>query len=296
MNNFALFDKNFNIAYSGKYHLSIQLSCYDYSYCILDTATNTYVVLKSTNFDVMLNNFILIDKTREYFQQDDFLNRTYKSVAFVYIDKKATLVPDKYFDTKKLRSYMELTHSIDYVDDLCFNKLHKLQANIIFTIPANFRQFIESRFSGVRFFHQATPLIENSLNPVSWIGYKINALNVDILVHRNFFDIVVSDSVRLICFNTYSYKSENDFVYFVSFTIQKLELNIENVTVNLYGDISTESKAIMLLKKFVPNIRRGLMSDNFKNSSSFQKIKIHYLANLQNLYQCVSLEENIRAN
>ena len=97
-----------------------------YSFCILDTIRNKYVAIKHSKFDSETTDENYLDRIKEVIRSDKHFNKRYKSSNFINITKKSTLIPDSYFDKKKLKTYFEFNHTLDDFEEIHFNQLKQV--------------------------------------------------------------------------------------------------------------------------------------------------------------------------
>ena len=254
MNDVTFFDKTYQPEKNLEYNLYVSVSAYNYSYCIFDTKKQTFIAAVHKNFEEKLPHFILLDTIKKAFQNDEILNSSYNQVFFVYQTSKSSLIPDKFFNSTTVRKQLAFSQQIDDVEEVRYNRLEKIRACNVFALPVALRMFLENHYKNIRFFQQATPFIDYYLFPVHWTENRLNGMSVKILVHRHFFDILVSDSKQLLLYNSFIYRNEKDFIYFVLFIFKKLQLVREKTEITLLGDISTQSVYYEELRKFIKNI------------------------------------------
>jgi len=73
-------------------------------------------------------------------------------------------------------------------------------------------------------------------------------------ISHSIFDIVVIEDAKLLFYNIFEYQTKEDFIYYVLFTLEQLELNPEETIISLLGDIDKESSLFKVLYTYVRNI------------------------------------------
>lgn len=58
---------------------------------------------------------------------------------------------------------------------------------------------------------------------------------------------------KLILFNSFEYSSPEDFIYYILFTFEQLQLNPDSVSVKLLGTISKDSAYFEIAYKYIRN-------------------------------------------
>ena len=280
MKEFALFNDSFSITKTTTYHLSIRVSHLGYSYCIIDTVRKKCVAVKNINFDKVADSDTFFKNVQDFLENDSFLNKFYKSVDFIYQSPKSTLVPNTLFDRKYLKTYFQFSQVLDEYEEIHYNKLSKTPAVNIFSIPSEITTLMVNKFPELRFFHQASIFIENTLRQAA---DKKNMVSV--MTNNDFFDIVVTESGKLFLYNNFPYQNENDFVYHIMNIYHQLNISPKDIGVYLSGDIDMEDKRYKLLSKFIRDVNMVSIKDNSECQYDFDEIPEHFFANLLNVMQ-----------
>jgi hypothetical protein len=80
---------------------------------------------------------------------------------------------------------------------------------------------------------------------------------------------------KLNLFNTFNFDSKEDFMYYVLYSIEQLNLNADSVDFKLLGDIKKGNELYDLIYTYVRNV-------SFGNNSSTIKISDAYAKTIQN--------------
>jgi hypothetical protein len=92
------------------------------------------------------------------------------------------------------------------------------------------------------------------------------------------FELVVIQNQKLLLFNSFDYQTKEDFIYYLLFTAEQLNLNPEHFRLQLLGNISEDSELFKIAYKFVRNVSLLDVSDLQKNNpfSTEQNLK-HFI-------------------
>ena len=278
MKDFAFFNEQFSITKTSTYQLSILLRPCGFTYTIVDTVRKKCVAIKNVNFPGLKCTSDYHNRIEDLLTKDSFLTKNYKSVDFVYSSRKSTLIPIELFDKKRLRSYFTFSHFLDEYEEIHFNKLNKTEAVNIFSIPSEITTLMVNHFPELKFHHQASTFIDNSLKKSETNGHIIG-----IMVYKSYFDISICKDGKLFLYNNLDFKNENDFVYHVINIYQ--QLNIPDGQTNMYlsGDIDKNTKKFKLLNKYIRNIWMSKLLDSSNLDYQFKEVPEHYLTNLLNI-------------
>ncbi|RLD61743.1 MAG: hypothetical protein DRJ01_07380 [Bacteroidetes bacterium] len=283
LDNVNLIDPNFSINNTFQYHISLQLMLKGFSFCIIDTSLQKYIALKHYKFEKISSYASSLNKLNEIFNNDELLYNKFKSVKLIFASQRETLVPLPLFSNEDIKKYFYFNQSEEKNEEVLYNKIKNSDAVNIFSIPTKFINFFNNKFDNITYYHQSTPFIENALieNKNQKFDYKVYVYNYEF-----FFDVIVISPQKLLFYNTFKYKNENDFAYYLMNIFEQLKLNPSQTPVYLMGDITKQSDCYNIIKKFITNIYFKKLSNSFDYSYVFNQIPEHYFFNMLNLYQC----------
>ena len=103
-------------------------------------------------------------------------------------------------------------------------------------------------------------------------------------VQPSHFEAVTIDGKQLLFYNTFNYHSAEDFVYYLLFVCEQLQLNPETIDVILLGEIERNSTIYTLTQKYIRKIKFGERNDGAQYSYQLQTLPVHYYFTLFNNY------------
>ena len=279
----SLADELLNKDRTENYKLSIRLSPGGFSFCILDDQQNRYIALESYSIKPPQNIEEYISRLNDIIESANFLKQRFKSVNLLYENNHFTLIPDPLFNPEMKELYLHFNHEIDPSGEIASDKLSNLDAFNIYTIPASVNQWIRQVFPDAMLAHRATVLVEGIL-----LNFKNANLEktVFIQVRSSSFDVLYVKNNKVVFLNSFNYKTNEDFVYFLMFVLEQLQLNPEYITLQLIGEISERSSLYILLSKYVKYCRFMDRNESFDYSHAFNQLLSHTFYNLLNLNQC----------
>ena len=68
------------------------------------------------------------------------------------------------------------------------------------------------------------------------------------------FDIVVIENSKLLFYNSFSYNTQEDFIYYILFTAEQLKLNPEKFLLYFIGDVEKDSEIYHITYQYVRNV------------------------------------------
>jgi hypothetical protein len=88
---------------------------------------------------------------------------------------------------------------------------------------------------------------------------------------KNKFEIVVVQNQKLLLYNSFDFVIPEDFIYYLLFTTEQLNLNPEHFKVQLLGLISDDSELFEIANKYIRNVSLLDVSNN-ANKNGLSKV------------------------
>lgn len=281
MQEFAFVDETLDLNLTLSYKLSIQVNLSGLSFCILDPVRNKFIALSHKNFekDLLLDD--LQSTIENYIDSNEFLSKEYKSVKIIWQSLKSTLIPVNYFDDKNLKKYFELNHKMDDLDEIHYRKLKYSDVHSVFAVPNQIAGILSRKYKAAQFYNQQIPLIDTIL-----FKHHSESKKVFVNINDDFIDIAISQKGKLLFYNAFNYKSDNDILYFIVNIYEQQALNTEHTELVISGIKDKKSEFYAMLKEFIAFVKFEKNPDEFTYSYTFSKIPEHTFTNLFNLQLC----------
>lgn len=278
MQNVYYIDNNFIKENSSQYTLSIRYATDGLSFCIHDS-NNRLLVFFFQPFNLEGQDAV-IAKVKKIMVEDALLNLKYKKVFLLPCNKDKILLPAHAFDKNTLPDLYRICLQPHKNDTLLYRKIKITESYIVEALPRSFVNFLSSRYQSLCIVNSAYPFIIQSL---SNILFNTNHLFVDI--HDQYFDLLLTRSNDVLLFNSFSYGSINDIVYYILNCLQQCNVSRDNLQTTLSGNLVNDPMLADRLGKYIPNLSilnyaplSQLVRNNELNNSSF----IHLL----NIHKC----------
>ena len=281
MHDIRFLDETLDIHKTNSYHLSIQAGLDGFSFAILDPVRFKYIAIKHFSYKENIPEDKYPDHLRELIHKDEFLSKEYDSIYCIWQSPRTTLLPSPLFEKEKLKQYFVFNQVLNDLDELHANLLKNIDAYLIFPIHHEIANVFIRQYPRLKFFNQATPFIEYTLNIQDDEAYSSH-----LDVHGNFFDIVILRNRSLIMHNTFKFRDEQDFVYFIVNVYDKVTLDPATCPIYLSGMIEKKSVITGILKKFIKTVHFAKPDNRYQYSHAFDRIPEHFFIHLFNLYNC----------
>jgi hypothetical protein len=280
MDNIALFDETFDKNQTHSYHLYIQDAGSGLTACILDSTRKKYISFIHYTKNKQVIDDELTTEFESFAGNNEILNRKYKSVTFMYISPRCTLVPLPLFDETNLNLYFEFNLIKEENEEILFNIIKAAEAAIVFSIPNTLKTAVQKKYPSSTLLHQSNPFICHALTGTAkdssvW-------LNID----REFIDIAVVEKRQLLFYNTFNVSNITDILYFILYVYKLHKLSIEFSELIIFGEIEKGSPEMKEIEKYIKNSRLYKVTNDVTLSYTFHQLPLHQFANLLSLYSC----------
>jgi hypothetical protein len=258
------------------YHkLSIQVSLNGLSFCILDTIGKKIVKAEKHTFDNRLNPYGAQKELKRFIKKQQIKDYAFSEVMVVHRNDLFSLVPKDLFDPNEMANYLKFNTKILVNDLLEYDEIPSFEMVNVYVPFVNINNFIYELFGDFEFKHHSTVLIESLLGR--------NASSAEAVcytyVTENELDIVILQNKKLIFYNNFSYKTPEDFLYYLLFTWEQLRLDPNDIKLRLFGTIeegdpifSICQDYIQHLSIYLPGLPDDLQSDEMALNANFLAI------------------------
>ncbi len=260
----------------SKNSLSILITQDGLSYSIYDIDNNKMLALVSKQFSANANR---CEEIKQFLTDEEVLQ--FENVNVVYATKSVTIVPDAIFEESQAENIFALNRRIADDEKILFSKLPKSQTVLIYSAKKEIINLLDNLFTRYSICPQSHTFIESGLTRTK-ISEKPNSPRMFVQVFEDFFDVLVIDKAQICNYNTYSYKSSNDILYFIVNTFEQLGMSQEECEVVFSGFIEPDDLAVIHLKKFVRNVYFESINRDYKYFYRFQEFAPHYFYNFIN--------------
>ncbi|MBC5842814.1 DUF3822 family protein [Flavobacterium sp. F-380] len=230
--------------------LSIQVSLNGLSFCCFDTLNGTITSFNELHFDPFHKDIKIEELFANAFIENNELQDSYDEVLIIHSNNLSTLVPTPLFDENYLGSYLQYNTKVFETDFFAFDNLHNYDINTVYIPYVNINNFFIDKFGTFDYKHSNSILVNKLLD------HSKNGEEKKMSVHFNqdHFEIVVIQNKKILLFNSFDYLTPEDFIYYVLFTAEQLNLNPENFSLELIGAIDQDSDYFKIAYKYVRNV------------------------------------------
>ncbi len=274
-----LFDETLDINSTENYELSLQLSSDGFSFAIMDTIRNKYILLRSHEPDE--NKYFTADMIQEIINKDDFAKKHYRKINIVLPAPKFTLVPAPLYDPGKKEEYYTLNLVKEKNDSVFTSKLPDPDSFVVFSVPKQFNELCSSLYPAIIPFHHSKPLLKQLTHNCK----SVQDNYIHIHVEREYFNLILIDNNVLKFINTFTYRNISDILYYTLNMFRSKDLGNDE-TLHFSGLTEKYDDLWSNFAMYIRNLKFTDPSGNFTFSYVFNEIELHRYLNLFSVTNC----------
>lgn len=278
----SFFDKSFSDSKTSEYQLFLQISKSGLSYTIFNTQTSTFIGFESFLFNDIYNDYSILNPLNQVIEETILLKKSFNKFVVSYVNNRTTLIPKPLYKAEELKKYHLFNFTEQEEDVYLSDYVLNLSAYNIYSIP----DFIVNMFKNldnVSFRHFSTALIEASLLHAK----KTNALSlIDVHVLPQSFQIISIKNQTLELYNSFNYQTSEDFIYYLLFVLNQLNIKSNEAIIRLTGEVDKNSAIYDMLYKYIQTIDFCENPNELNYSYVFEQTQKHYHYALFNQYLC----------
>jgi hypothetical protein len=279
----SLIDRDYHNDHNNVSILSIRIAPDGFSYAIFDTLRNKYTVLESFDLQSVSNENIWIDTIGILLEEKNIIPKSFLQV-FIQSDFPGALpVPEALYhpDNKELLFKYNLQKSKDQI--LLEDDISNLGIVLLHPLSLKIKSHISSFFSSEKIIHQQSSLLSVLYNTsIS----EISGEQVFVQINKNSFECIIFNNKELLFCNSFQYKTAEDLLYFLLYTMKQHNLDPEKQKVVLMGNLTRSSAIASKAAKYIRFVHfiKKNTQDDF--SVAFEAVEDHQFFNLLNLKNC----------
>jgi hypothetical protein len=250
--------------------------------CIVDSTSGKCLLLEDYRFSSSQD---ITKQLQELYEDHKLLNAGYwKNISLSVRGKGFVLIPQDLFDETVAAQYLDFQTSVVPAGAEVHYTAHPAIGSVcVFWADTHIYNWAKETYKNhqVKLVHQVGAFLEGILSQENGSESVIS-----LCVENKYLSIVVTRDKKLQYANSFHYNSPQDFVYFVMFVIDELQLSAEQCFVKLYGEISPDSSIYSLLFKYVRNVQFGQKPQGIQFDYLFDEILEHRYFDLYSMSFC----------
>ncbi len=240
------------------FKMSIQVRLNGFSFCILNCASNEINWYKRIDLGKEYNPVDLLKEIEKLYAEENNLQREFEEVVILFSNNLYTLIPESYFIEEEASTYLKFNTKILKTDIVAHDMLAHDLVNVY--IPyTNINNYFFDKYGEFEFKHNVSVLIEAIL------AKNHEGLNAQVYLndYSSYYDLVIIQNNKLLLANTFIYDTKEDFIYYLLFTAEQLQIDPSEFKLWLLGDITKDSENFDIAYTYVKNIDFLIPAFNF---------------------------------
>ncbi len=255
--------------------MTIQHSLDGLSFVVFDTAENKFIALKhyhTTEKNISLETLLLELQEKESLNFDEF-----KNVNILIDNNNNTFVPKDYFQEETKEDYLSLLnikHSNVLTDDIAEHNIVNVYS---YDDKLNFLN------NNIKVYHSSSILIKKLLKEFSGRNPETRAF---VNVKNNSYELIIINNDKLVFHNYFNFNTKEDFLYFILFTFDQLNIDNESIPLYFIGFIEEKSTLVELCSRYIRNIRFFNRDNDFSYINELNSVPYYYYYTLYSFISC----------
>ncbi len=230
--------------------LSVQLALTGHSFLISHTHTKEVLFFCETTFDQGVSPEELLTHISQKINDTPELKNNFNNVVLIHCNDMATSVPKSLFDPQKAAEYLKFNSKILVTDFIAFDQVYNQDIITVYAPYINVNNFFFDTYGSFSYYHATTNLLDAVLNSAC----EADKPKIHVHVFKDSFTCIIAKNNKLQLCNTYSFKTPEDFIYYILFCYEQLELTTETDAITLSGAITKDDSLYALLYTYVRHI------------------------------------------
>ena len=235
----------------NKIKLSIQISLNGLSFCGLDRKNNKILYFRQVSFPGKLNPLEVLEQIEKVYEQEEFLRKQPQEVAIIFANELYSIVPEKFFREENASDYLKFNTKILETDFVAQDLLESFDLVNVYIPYTNINNYFFEKYGEFEYEHHTSILVKEFLKQNS---ARKEGTKVYLNSHSTGYDLVVIKKGELLLANSFSCETKEDFIYYLLFTTEQLDLDPTSFELILLGDIDKESENYEIAYTYVKNI------------------------------------------
>jgi hypothetical protein len=241
--------------------LSVQVSLNGLSFLIMDVETSQIVFFKEIPFSGTFSPEEVLLELKKVYENEVALNAPMQHVAVLHENNLHTLVPKSIFQEESLPDYLKYNAKLLPTDYISFDTLEKQDLVNVYVPFTNINNYFFDLYGTFDFYHTSTIFIEKIIATERNEDFS----KMYIQVFENRFDVLVTKNKKVHLYNSFTYATAQDFIYYILFVAEQLQLNPEKFPVYLYGRIQKNDGLYTIAYTYIRNLQiTEIDTNNFK--------------------------------
>ncbi len=240
------------------FKMSIQVRLNGFSFCILNCSNNEIAWYKKIDLGKEQSPVEILKEIENLYAEETNLQTEFEEVIVLFSNNLYTVVPESFFIEEEASTYLKFNTKILKTDVVAHDMLAHGLVNVY--IPyTNINNYFFDKYGEFEFKNNISVLIEAVL------AKNTESKNAQVYLndYSSYYDLVIVKQNKLLLANTFQYDTKEDFIYYLLFTAEQLQIDPSEFNLWLLGDISKDSDNFNIAYTYVKFIDFLIPAFNF---------------------------------
>ncbi|WP_242535751.1 DUF3822 family protein [[Muricauda] lutisoli] len=220
------------------------------SFCVVDTITNKILAFERMSFKTPLTPYLMLKELKEKLSKQGDVGTNFSEVMVIHKNNMFGLVPKPLFNKEELPNYLKFNAKIMPNDLIAYDEIPNQEIINVYVPYTNVNNYIFELFGEFEFKHSGTVLLNTLLNQNRTASEPVCYVQVS---EREMEMMVISDK-KLKFYNQFEYSNKEDFLYYLLFSLEQMQLDLEKVNLKLFGAVEEGDPIYDLCYQYIKNV------------------------------------------
>jgi len=246
--NISFLDNSLVKEYSLFYSLCLEIGENGISFAIYHKQKNIFLGLENFIFEKTDSDTEIIPSLEQVLNKTEWLNLSFSKVIILINNTNNTLIPLALFNEDDIRHYLKFNQRVSENDAIDHDFLRNSQSVNVYSTPEIIESFFKKRWPEAKRIHYSSCVIEALSNQFKNLT---DNKTLYINVRSGILDIVYFKDAKLYFYNSFLFKSKEDFAYFLLLTMEQLHLSPEDTKIEITGNITEETEIYQIMHDYI---------------------------------------------
>ncbi len=229
--------------------LSIQVRLNGLSFCVMESNKNEILWYKKINFEKEFTPVKILEQIELLYKEEKQLELAFNEVVLLFSNELYSIVPSQFFVEEEASHYLKFNTKILQTDLVAHDVFSNEELVNVYIPYTNITNYFFDKYGEFEFKHSATELIEQlshnneDKGPVAYLNS-----------FKGYYDLVVMKDGKLLLSNTFKYETPEDFIYYLLFTAEQLQLDPLDFSIYLLGEITKDAPEYEITYTYIKNV------------------------------------------
>nr|WP_293299681.1 DUF3822 family protein [Allomuricauda sp.] len=230
--------------------LSIQVGLNGLSFCVLDTVSNKILAFEKIAFKAPSTPYLMLKELKNMLGQKSNIGNEFSEVLVIHKNNMFSLVPKPLFNAEELPNYLKFNAKIMANDLIAHDEIPNQDIINVYVPYTNVNNYIFDLFGEFEFKHSGTVLISTLLNQNRISDQTVCYIQVS----EKDMEMMVVSNKKLLFYNQFEYQTKEDFLYYLLFSMEQLQLDSRKVQLKLFGNIEEGDAIYELCRGYIEHV------------------------------------------